>query len=234
MLNKNKIKSNFKKSITTYNDNAFVQKTMAQKLIQKINQKKFKNILEIGSYSGILTKEIIKNFEFESYLALDIIDSFEYIKNLSPKIKFQIQDIETFEFIEQYDLIISSATLQWCNDFIGILKKLKDSSKTLAISVFGQDNLKEIKDIFNLGLNYPSIDEIKENLGNVRVYSEIKTLKFEKSIDILKHLKLTGVNSISQTPLNYKKIKQSLKKLEEKYENTITYNPLYIISVNFN
>ena len=43
----------------------------ADKLLSLINKKQFKNILEIGSYSGILTKKIVEKFDFESLSAFE-------------------------------------------------------------------------------------------------------------------------------------------------------------------
>jgi len=94
MSDKELIKNKFQKSLSSYSENAPVQKKMAHELMKQIQKKKYSSILEIGSYTGILTEKIIKNFEFNSYLALDIVNSFDFIKNLSPKIKFlQYQDI---------------------------------------------------------------------------------------------------------------------------------------------
>ena len=59
MLDKEFIQEKFKNSINCYDENAVIQKLMANKLCSLIPQKKYKNILEIGSYSGLLTKKII-------------------------------------------------------------------------------------------------------------------------------------------------------------------------------
>ena len=88
MLDKNFIAKKFENSINFYDDNAIIQELMAKKLISLIEKKKFQNILEIGSYTGILTKLIVEQFDFNSYQAVDIINSFDYIKNLSSKISF--------------------------------------------------------------------------------------------------------------------------------------------------
>ena len=164
MLNKELIEKKFENSIDNYDDNALIQKIMADKLISLIEKKKFKNILEIGSYSGILTKKIVDKFEFEKLLALDIVDSFEKIKNLSEKIKFQKIDVEKFETNEKFDLIIANASLQWCNDFEGTIKKLKsylNNDGIIAITTFATDNFYEIRDTFKTSLKYKTIEEIQ-------------------------------------------------------------------------
>lgn len=233
MLDKTLISKNFSKSLNTYNDYALIQKDMAKKLISLIKKKKFNNILEIGSYTGFLTQLAVENFEFNNYLALDIINSFDFIKNLSPKINFLKEDIENFQTDKKFDLIIANASLQWCNDLENVIKKLKTNladNGLIAISIFSKKNFIEIKETFNIGLNYFSIEEIKSFFSTKAIIQEeIKTLQFKNPNEILEHLKKTGVNSVSKKPLKISVIKKNLKILEEKYQNQLTYNPIYII-----
>ncbi len=243
MLDKNLIKKNFKKSLSTYDENAFIQKKMAQKLVEEIliQQNKttkqkpfFKNILEIGSYTGILTNKANENFDFESYLALDVVDCEKFVKKINSKIDFLQIDIE--DFINstdlRFDLIIANASLQWCFDFKFVCEKLKSLLKNegiLAISIFGTKNLIEIKDIFNIGLNYPELKTLTTIFENSKITQKQEKLNFKNSLDILKHLKSTGVNSILKNKLSYLEIKEKLSKLEEKYQTTLTYEPVFII-----
>ena len=234
MLDKNLIEEKFKNSINFYDDNAIIQEKMATKLISLIHKTNFKNILEIGSYSGILTKKIIGKFDFENYLALDIVDSFEKIKYLNPKIKLQKIDIERFETQEKFDLIIANASLQWCNEFSKTIEKLKSfltSDGILALTTFANDNFFEIRDSFNVTLDYKTIEEIEAIFNNSKIEQEIHTLQFKSPNELLKHLKLTGVNAITKNVLNYKEIKNSMEILDKKFQNKLTYKPIYIISL---
>ena len=180
MLDKELIKEKFTKSLTTYNSNAFIQKIMADELIKLINGKKYKNILEIGSYTGILTEKLNKNnFNFENYIAIDLIpQSKSYINKINNKIEFLNIDIENFKTQKKFDLIIANASLQWCDDLSYVLKKLQTlltADGIIAFSLFGKKNFFEIKDIFNISLNYPSIENIKTMFPN-------DILIFEKKI----------------------------------------------------
>ncbi len=234
MLNKQLIQEKFEKSISTYNSNATIQKQMALKLINLIERKNFKNILEIGSYTGILTELAIKKFTFEKYFAIDIINSKKYIEKLSPNIIFEKADIEVYTPKQKFDLIIANASLQWCNDLFKTIQKLQNylnKDGILAISIFGEQNLKEIKDIFNVSLKYPKINEIKNHLNdNTYIEEEIKILNFKTGKNILEHLKYTGVNAVEQNPLSLIEIKNNLQKLKELYDNKLTYHPIYILS----
>ena len=235
MLDKELIKEKFTKSLTTYNSNAFIQKIMADELIKLINGKKYKNILEIGSYTGILTEKLNKNnFNFENYIAIDLIpQSKSYINKINNKIEFLNIDIENFKTQKKFDLIIANASLQWCDDLSYVLKKLQTlltADGIIAFSLFGKKNFFEIKDIFNISLNYPSIENIKTMFPNdILIFEKKYELKFDNSLDILKHLKATGVNAIKKNNFLIKELKEKLKLYELKYQNKLTYNPLYVI-----
>lgn len=233
MNDKTLIKKRFQKSINSYSNNALIQKKMAQKLLSLINENNFKNIFEIGSYSGVLTKNAIEKFEFENYLALDIINSFDYIKNLSPKISFIQNDIENFTTNQKFDLILSNASLQWCNDFSSVIKKIKsflNENGVLLISIFQEDNFFEIKKSFNMGLKYPKEDEILNLFSkNVKFFKEEYSLQFENSFELIRHLKNTGVNALNKSQISISEFKKGLKILNDVYQNKITYKPLYIL-----
>ncbi len=235
MLDKELIKNRFKKSINTYDDNAFIQDLMAKKLIELIKGKKYKNILEIGSYTGVLTKRLAKsNPDFISYTAIDIVqESDVYIKKINKKINFINIDIENYNTDKKFDLIIANASLQWCNNLCGVVERLKfflEQNGTIAISLFSKDNFYEIKDIFNVGLNYPSVDEIKLMFDDeIKILNEKYELNFKNVFDIFKHLKLTGVNALEKNIFSIKEFKKKIKNYQIKYNNRLTYSPVYII-----
>ena len=234
MLDKELVRKKFIKSLLTYNSNAFVQKIMADELIELLNNKKYKNILEIGSYTGILTEKLVlKNPDFENYIAIDIISQAKkYVNKINNKIEFINADIENFETDKKFDLIIANASLQWCDNLDKVIKKLQSflaNDGVIALSLFSKKNFFEIKDIFNVGLNYPSSEDIKAMfLDNVLVFEKEYELKFDDSFDILRHLKSTGVNALTKEKFSIKELKEKLKLYKSKYQNKLTYNPLYV------
>ncbi|MBQ8475939.1 methyltransferase domain-containing protein [bacterium] len=231
MLDKELVKKNFKKSIITYPDNAKIQLEIAQKLASFVSGH-FDNILEIGSYSGFLTKELVRKLEFKNYLALDIINSYDCIKNLDSRITFLQGDIEEIELKNKFDLIVSSSSLQWCADFKNTIKKLKSyltPGGRLLIAIFGKKKLYQIKEVFGISLNYPDISELRGLFSpDAKIIEELKTLQFQNPREVLRHLKYTGVNSLKNNK-TYLEIKESLKILSNEFQNRLTYNPLYII-----
>lgn len=63
-MNKNLIQKRFAKNLNTYNDNAKIQKIMAEKLVSLSDRKDYDSILEIGCGTGLLTEKVLKKLYF--------------------------------------------------------------------------------------------------------------------------------------------------------------------------
>ena len=130
-------------------------------------------------------------------------------------------------------MIISNASLQWVENFEGVvnsLKKILTPNGELVFSTFGTENFREIYHVIGTTLNYYSQNELSIMLEGAVIEPEIHILAFETPKDVLKHLQLTGVNAIENTSWT----KKDLLKFENGYKNlcakrpTLTYNPVYV------
>lgn len=232
MIDKLLVRERFKKNLKTYDDNCFIQNRMAEKLVKMISSP-HSNILELGCGSGILTRKLTEKFTFNTYTAIDIVEECkEYIYKISPEIVFYQSDIEEFEFKKKYDLIISNAAFQWIEDLESFIQKLQNAlapGGSLVFSTFGKQNFKEILQLTGTGLNYYSLEELDKMFSPDILEEEIIPIEFDTPKAVLKHLKLTGVNSVSQKHWT----KSDLIEFETKYKNlcpnkiVLTYNPIY-------
>ena len=108
-MNKDLILARFSKNLKSYNDNAKVQKRMAERLTYFISNKNPQKVLEIGCGTGFLTNVLNQSVKFETYKAIDIVDGCSsYIKDINSNIIFECKDIEDFvkNNDEKFDLII--------------------------------------------------------------------------------------------------------------------------------
>lgn len=234
MIDKSLVKKRFSKSLRTYDDNAIVQKQMAEKLVDFLPKKEFNSVLEIGCATGLLTKKLKTKLSFSSFCANDIVSEAEsYIKEIIPQAEFILGDIETINLDKKYDLIISNACLQWCNDTEETILKLKNSLNDggiLAVSIFGEDNIKEINELFNISSKTINIDKLPKN---TLVVEETINMFFDKPIDVLRHIKLTGANAVKEMQMTKSMLKDFEIKYNEKFAQKnrvqLTYNPVYLI-----
>ena len=240
MIDKLLVKKRFKKSLKTYDENAIVQKKMAKELISLLPKKEYNKIFEIGCATGTLTKEIADKLIFSELYLNDIVEeSKKYVQEIYKECNFIPGDIENINLTKKYNLIISNACLQWCSNIEDTLSKLINAlvdGGILAISIFGEDNLKEIKSIFNIGNEISSISSMENFLNTQKIIikkeDKIK-INFETPMEVLKHLKYTGTNAIKEIKLTKTKLKDFEQRYKENYTQNnkvyLTYNPIYII-----
>lgn len=246
-IDKQLVKDKFLKSINTYDKNAVVQKQMAKQLIKKLIEKAgsdFEHILEVGSGTGLLTREISEQLNFSKLVANDLTPDYEgIIKGIVSEYNFKYEYIKgdaeyILDFPENNNLIISNATFQWFDNIVDAVKRagnILQSGGVIAFTSFGSDNFKEISEIENIGLKYPTLEEIIAKLENdfEIIYNESRQEKlyFSNPIEVLQHIKNTGVNSLNGHSVF--KVKRFINTYNETFTTdkgvSLTYNPIFLI-----
>ena len=126
---------------------------------------------------------------------------------------------------------------QWFNDLDKIsliYKNILNSDGILAFSTFSKENFKEIKNLTGLSLEYKSLDEITKIFEkNYKIlHSEEFTYKmnFSNPLELLAHMKSTGVNSLTAKHWTFKEVKEFCDNYKKTYpEITLTYSPIIFI-----
>ncbi|EAL9917393.1 malonyl-ACP O-methyltransferase, partial [Campylobacter jejuni] len=203
-----------------YEKHAKVQDFMGLKLCEILKDLKishFEKVFEFGCGRGELSKKLQNFITFNEYLKNDILN----FKENSNILIFDMNEIAKQDLSkEKFDLIVSNATLQWL-DLKRIILSLRDmlnQNGILLLSTFAKQNLKEIKQSTGFGLNYFSLNELEQifkvYFNEVKITQELVELSFDNALDVFRHLKLSGVNSLGFYPLN----KGFLKEFEEKFQ----------------
>lgn len=228
----------FQKCLNSYDSTAIVQHEMAHKLIQIL--KKYspnsENILELGCGTGYLTKEFLKNFKCNNYFANDFVEDVKpFLPNSAEFISGNMAEIE---FPQNVDIVVSNAVFQWINDLNFLFNKVNNSLKKngyFAFSTFLPENFCEIKEVCGLTLNYKTESELKQILKQkfevLETFCYKEVLEFPTTLDILKHMKNTGVNSLNDVSWGIKQINEFCQIYSKKYQtNRLTYNPIIILA----
>lgn len=248
-VDKSLIKQRFAKSVNIYNSNAVVQAQIAVKLGQLIYDKlgtSFGRVVELGAGTGLLTHELLSLLNIEKLYCNDMVE--EYLPKLQAvtsrsfsQFKFIVGDLEQTDlFPHEIELLTSASTLQWILDldtlFAGFTRRMKQGG-VVAFSTFGDKNLLEIRDIMQSGLFYNSFESLKQivqkHFDIIYEEQETRIMYFNDPVDVLRHLKNTGVNAIFKSSWTKKDIEHFSEIYKQKYatENgfQLTYHPMYIL-----
>ncbi|EUB26995.1 malonyl-ACP O-methyltransferase BioC [Fusobacterium sp. CM22] len=218
---------NFYKYYNEYENYSLAQKQVAKNLLDYMGKSNIFNtqinsIFEIGCGTGIFTREYRKYFLHSDLILNDIFDVREFIKDIDYNIFIQ-ENIEELD-IPKSDLVVSSSVFQWIKDKDNLIRNIAENTDNLCFSSYVSGNLIEIKNHFDISLDYLNIEEFKEILkkyfSSVKSYSETIKLDFEAPMAVLKHLKYTGVTGFQKT---------SISKIKTFKDNILTYKVAYFI-----
>ncbi|QSH40430.1 malonyl-ACP O-methyltransferase BioC [Lentisphaerota bacterium ZTH] len=238
------VRRRFARSLKTYAEHALVQRATAERLLFELRTahgEKFPRIFEIGCGAGTLSKMLCRQLKYRKLYLNDLVDECSVVAARIRRCSFIGGDVENISgFPDDLDLITSNATFQWLEQLPDTLDKLADSlgpDGVLAFSTFGPHNAAEIADITGKRLGYLAEKELKEAVGrrfNITCFHEnIRKLRFAHPMDVLRHLKYTGVAAISSEVWT----KSSLQSFVESYIErsgedgiTLTYHPMVVIA----
>lgn len=216
-VDKNLVAKRFACARNTYGQEARVQQQVAKKmahlLIKHISsptrthntaesQQRFRHITEFGCGTGYYSRLLFRLFRPEFLLLNDLCPEMEECVRDMPaaSVHFLPGDAETLDFQSGTDLITSCSTLQWfaCPQrFFARCHHFLSDGGILAFSTFGKKNMQEIRALTGHGLEYPSLENLKAMLSPhfdiIHAEEEIVTLHFDIPLEVLHHLKQTGV-----------------------------------------
>lgn len=234
----------FYQARSSYHKAALIQDSMQDKLLTEILNfwgDSFDNVFEFGAGNGMFSQKLIQILRMKKLVCNDIFDFSSYFASPIKFMCFDMQDtpiLKHFSYLNpHFDLIISNAAMQWMDAkilFSNITSICAKNAK-IAITTFGPQNLQEITTLTSLSLDYLKLDtlnEILKNLGFKILYSKdwIESISFATPLDAIRHLKLTGVNSLSP---NFYIKKSMLKSLEYDFKNTLTYHPIILLAEKY-
>ncbi len=241
----------FGRHFGTYDQQAVVQKQMAHRLVAGIVPYIScapRDVFEIGCGTGLVTKALSGQIDIARYCGNDLVPACEdplrrILSTLADRdfsfIAGNAAQIQRLPFAP--DLVVSGASFQWIGDlpaFIGNLHGLMRDGGILAFSSFGPSNYTEIRQITGMGLEYHSMQQVREMLsGQFEILSaeEIQDqLWFDNPGEVLRHIRETGVNGISEVRWT----RSSLNSFTAEYCRlfktgqgvSLTYHPIQILA----
>jgi trans-aconitate 2-methyltransferase len=115
------------------------QKEWGEKLISEFNFKGYENILDLGCGDGSITAQLAKQLPNGFVTGIDASKGMiqTAIKNHKLKnLTFELIDINSIDYYDKFDVIISNATLHWIKDHKTLLKNVQKALKNEGIARF--------------------------------------------------------------------------------------------------
>lgn len=246
-MNKAEIEFRFSKSIESYDENAFAQKLIIEHLmalLKKYAPLSVSRILEVGCGTGLLTEQLSLQWKDAKLIINDLVNGMcckAATRCLLPLDNCIAGDIESVTLDDKFDLIVSASTFQWLAhpaETFDRLSRHLNTNGLLVFSTFGRDNLIELKTITGNGLVYRTTDEMTNLLTPCFeiLHSEENryTLEFNEPLEILKHIKNTGVNATNPIQMwTKKRLNEFAEEYTLRFRNNdkypLTYHPQYFI-----
>lgn len=247
MMDKELIVRRFSRAVESYNREAVVQKQIACRMAEKLERRvpcSCDRVLEIGSGTGFLTRRLVDLFHPRTLILNDICsDMSRCVSDLlqGGQASFICGDAERISFPKELDLIASCSVLQWFSSpgrFFERCHVWLAEQGCLAFTTFGKNNLKEVTAVTGGGLEYCTMDELKALLCSryeiMEAEEEQIRLTFHTPLDVLYHLKHTGVTALRQQTWT----KGDLQHFCDQYVHLfgvngqvpLTYHPVYILA----
>lgn len=246
MIDKTEIKHRFRRSVESYEENAPVQRKIADYLFGLLGR--FldyppQRVLEIGCGTGLFTRRMREIVQPDALYVNDLVEEMCH-KTAGrcgiPAAHCLAGDIEEREMPGTFDLMVSASTFQWFARPRETFRKLAahlTPGGLLVFSTFGPRNMPELRPFTPNGLKYLSYGEYADALsGQFEILcfrEQCERLYFAEATDVLRHLKKTGVNASGSSVCW---TKATLQQFASRYVRDVvngrfplTYHPMYFV-----
>lgn len=247
-MDKELIQERFTRARLFYDQQAVVQHEIVMHMLtlfeDYIPASAHKRVWEIGCGTGLFTKNYIGKYKPKDLLLNDLCPEMKeaLVDVLNSHVNFVPGDAENMLPEGQFSMIVACSVLQWFVSPFNFLQKCQDILEDdgyIALSLFGEQNMNEIRILLGDTLPYYSLEVWKKELIKIgyqiiHVSEMTRTLMFDSPLEVLQHLKKTGVTGINR--------KQWTKGMLTSFQNNyidsfsakdgsvlLTYHPMYII-----
>ncbi len=217
---------------------------MCSLLQQHLPAHSLRRVVEFGCGTGTYSRLLLRSFRPEHLLLNDLCEEMRHSCRdiLNERVSFLPGDAEALDFPHGTELITSCSVLQWFEHpdaFFRKCENILNAQGYIAFSTFGKENMKEIRQLTGQGLAYRSREELTASLSAlydiVHTEEEVISLNFNNPMEVLYHLKQTGVTGTCNQSWTRSKLNLFCQEYERLFSPgkgsvSLTYHPIYIIA----
>jgi len=239
-FNKTKIAASFNRAAQVYAEQAVLQGTVAERLLERLELVNIspKMIIDVGSGPGGAARQLAKMYKGAQVLQLDL--SMEMLSQsrsqdsrFFSKQQYICGDAESLPLgRDTAELVFSSLMLQWCNDLDAAFTQIKNTLKKQGLFLFatlGPDTLKELRSSWaevddelhvNTFIDMHDVGDALLRAGFVEPVMDVEhiSLTYEDCFSLMKDLKTLGASNADDNRSRGLTGKNKIKDLESAYE----------------
>ncbi len=240
MISKNHVIAGFNRGAETYTDVAHLQARVAGALAEKLVGISAEKILEIGCGTGLLTQHLFNQFPKANFLLTDISPSM--LKQCHarfkafPNAKLLCVDGEHLDALPNFDLITSSMTMHWFNDFALSLSRIQQKLTKrgrLVFTLLGANSFSEWRamcEFFHYPIAtpyFPSVSYLREQFPDANFQVDVIHETYPNTYTFLATLKSLGATATRNgyASLSVKEMRRLIRHFNTPI--TVTYEVIY-------
>ncbi len=216
-VNKTLSRRAFEKAAKAYDEAAILQREVASRLVERLDYMLIEPavVLDAGAGTGYCAEDLVQRYPDSQVIALDIanamLEQTRFKLQNNKNISYLASDVESIALADNsIDLIVSSLTVQWCNDYLKAFAEFKRVLKPggcLLFTSFGPDALKELRHCWakvdndshvNSFVDMHHVGDALLNAGfeNPVMDSEVITVTYKDVYQIMRDLKTIGAHNV--------------------------------------
>ena len=239
-INKSKVASSFSKSAQDYAEHAVLQRTVAERLLERLELVSIspRMIVDAGSGPGGAARQLAKRYKGAQVLQLDLSremlnQSRSRDSRFFSRQKYICGDVENLPLVKNSaELVFSSLMLQWCNDLDAAFTQVKSTLTKQGLFLFatlGPDTLKELRSSWaevdddvhvNTFIDMHDVGDALIRAGFVEPVLDVENIimTYEDCSSLMKDLKTLGANNANDDRSKGLTGKNKIESLESAYE----------------
>lgn len=244
--NPSKVSREFSRFAHLYNSYNIIQSDVAKTLVESLEKKPYRTIIDLGCGSGKVY-ENIRNLDiaFDHFIAVDISDEMLKIHADEDRIQKVVADFNSSKEIENLNntvedtLIISASALQWADDLDSVFRSLSKIANQSYFAIFTSNTFRTLHNTAKIKSPIHTLNALKKSISKyytANMHTKAYRLEFKSVRDMFQYIKKSGVSS-GNKQLSYQQLKYLMEHYPLKYlefevlfvENALSIDKAFIL-----